>query len=344
MRILIATDAWSPQVNGVVRTLRTTVAELERLGHAVRVVEPGLFPNIACPIYPEIRLAFPWTTRIDALLHRFQPERVHIATEGPIGLQVRRACIRHRLAFSTSYHTKFPEYLRTHLGIPPGLSYRFMRWFHGSSSSVMVATPSLEEDLRRRGFRCRFARWSRGVDMSLFHPRPRTYPPSHRPILMYVGRLSREKNLDDFFRIRTTGTKYLVGDGPLRRMLQRKHGDAVFLGSLIGESLGEAYANADVVVFPSKTDTFGLVILEALASGVPVAAYPVTGPRDILEPPLTGSVAEDLQAAVEKALRHGEPEACIGLARRYSWEETARQFVGNLVPTRQSKDCTLAVM
>ncbi|MBY0524978.1 MAG: glycosyltransferase family 1 protein [Gemmataceae bacterium] len=338
MRLLLATDAWLPQVNGVVRTLSTTVRELQRFGHAVRVVHPALFPNVSSIVYPEIRLALPSMRRVAAIVRGFAPDAIHMATEGPIGNQVRRYCVVHALRFTTSYHTRFPEYLNAYLGLPLSWGHAALRWFHRPAEAVMVSTPTLEQELRTYGFRNRIVRWSRGVDMDLFHPRERAFPEAHRPIAMYVGRLSREKNLDAFFALKGQGTRYVVGDGPLRRELERRHRDVVFLGSLSGEALATAYANADVVVFPSRTDTFGLVILEALASGVPVAAYPVPGPSDILEPPQTGALHEDLSIAVELALRFGDAQACAALARRYDWGRTTRQFAGNLVAVRCTRD------
>jgi glycosyltransferase involved in cell wall biosynthesis len=333
-RILIATDAWRPQVNGVVRTLETTARELAALGHAVEVVHPGRFASLPCPVYPEIRLALPGLSRVGRMISRFGPTSVHVATEGPIGLAVRHLCRRRRLRFTTSYHTRFPEYLHRFLRIPLGLSYDFLRWFHGASAAVMVATPSLEAELRGRGFTGRIARWSRGVDLRLFHPRPKTWPADRRPIALYVGRVSAEKSVEEFLRLPLAGRKYVVGDGPQRAQLQREHPDAVFLGYLSGEALAEAYANADVFVFPSRTDTFGLVLVEALASGVPVAAYPVTGPIDIVTDERVGALDEDLGRAVERALRLGDPAACVALAQGYSWANSTRQFLGNLVEVR----------
>jgi len=336
VRILIATDAWLPQVNGVVRTLGTTVRQLTQLGHAVKVIEPSLFPNIPCVVYPEIYLALPQDRPLQLLIRRFAPDAIHIATEGPIGFQVRRYCQAQQLHFTTSYHTKFPEYLQALLGVPVSISYRFLRGFQASAAAIMVSTPSLEHELRQWGFRNRLVRWSRAVETSVFHRRGHTYPAEQRPILMYVGRVSREKNVEAFLRLATRGTKYVVGDGPARAELQQKYPQAVFLGPLTGEPLAEAYANADVFVFPSRTDTFGLVILEALASGVPVAAYPVPGPIDILQPPCTGALHDDLAVAIERALRDGDPETCVALAEQFSWEKCTRQFLANLVSARGS--------
>lgn len=332
MRILLATDAWLPQINGVVRTLTATASELARLGHDVRVIQPGLFAHYSCTLYPEIHLAFPLRRQIDDVLRDFQPDTIHIATEGPIGFQTRQACVRRRRRFTTSYHTRFPEYLKAYLRLPLLLGHRLVRWFHYRAARVMVATTTLENELRNRGFRNRLVRWSRGVDTKVFRPRPRVFPASHRPIRMYVGRLAREKNIDAFLRLPGPGVKYLVGDGPARAALQREHPQALFLGPLQGEQLAAAYANADVLVFPSRTDTFGLVMLEALACGVPVAAYRVPGPADIVQPPRTGMLHDDLETAVEHALKHGDAAACVQLAEQYSWRRCTEQFVQNLVP------------
>jgi len=330
MRILLATDAWLPQVNGVVRTLETTARELGRLGHEVRVVHPGLFANFPCTVYPEIHLGFPQRQQLDDMLRKFRPDTVHIATEGPVGFQMRGACVRRRRRFTTSYHTKFPEYLKTYLRLPLRLGHRLIRWFHSRAARVMVSTATLENELRARGFRNHIVRWSRGVDTELFRPRPRTFPASHRPIRMYVGRLAPEKNIEAFLRLPGPGVKYVVGDGPARVELQRQYPQAIFLGPLSGERLAEAYSNADVLVFPSRTDTFGLVILEALACGVPVAAYPVPGPADILGSPGTGALHENLETAVERALKTSDPAACVTLAQRYSWRKCTEQFLQNL--------------
>jgi glycosyltransferase involved in cell wall biosynthesis len=331
-RVLIATDAWHPQVNGVVRTLDATARTLRELGHAVEVVEPSAFPRVAVPFYPEIHLGLPSPGRLDGRVRRFKPDHVHVSTEGPIGLLVRRYCRLRGWRFSTSYHTKFPEYLRELAGVPEGVSYRYLRWFHNGSAALLVATPSLEADLTRRGFIAPMRRWSRGVDLALFHPRPRGESPYPRPVLLYVGRVSAEKGVEDFLRLKATGTKLIVGDGPARADLRGRYPDAVFLGYRTGEALAECYAAADLFVFPSKTDTFGVVLIEALASGLPVAAYPATGPVDLITRPELGTLDEDLGKAVEKALQTGDPAACAAEGRQYTWESCTRQFLTNLVP------------
>jgi len=334
MRILIATDAWLPQINGVVRTLSTTVEWLRRLGHDVQVIEPGQFLSFPCAVYPEIHLALPDERPLWKLIRDFDPDAIHIATEGPIGFQVRRLCVNRRLRFTSAFHTKFAEYLHALIKVPVALGYLYLRWFHAASVAMMVATRSMEEELRRHGFLNRIVRWSRAVDTERFYPREKSPSNLARPQMLYVGRVSREKNVEAFLQLRTIGTKCLVGDGPARTELAQKYPDAIFRGPLTGEPLAQAYAAADVFVFPSRTDTFGLVILEALASGVPVAAYPVAGPRDILTSPLVGALHENLEIAVEKAQRHGDPEECVRLASRYRWEECTRQFLANLVSVR----------
>ncbi|MBN9120585.1 MAG: glycosyltransferase family 1 protein [Planctomycetes bacterium] len=340
-RILIATDAWHPQVSGVVRTLDTTARLLREWGHAVEVIEPSGFPSLPVPFYPEIPLCTMRAGRVYERAHAFKPDYVHISTEGPLGFWVRRFCRRMGWRFTTSYHTRFPEYLHRLARVPEGITYRFLKWFHGRSSCMMVATPSLERELIARGFRAPIRRWSRGVDLDTFRPRPKTADEFHpagaalsypRPVLLYVGRVSHEKGIDDFLKLKTGGTKVVVGDGPARAELERRYRDAVFLGYRRGEPLGEVYAAADLFVFPSRTDTFGMVVIEALASGLPVAAYPVTGPMDIVTRPELGALSDDLGAAVGRALEEGEPEACAEEGARYTWENCTRQFLDNMVP------------
>ena len=330
-RILIATDAWHPQVNGVVRTLDTTSKMLREFGHIVVVVEPSAYATVPVPFYPEIAVCFPRPGRIYDRVRRFQPDHIHIATEGPIGLLVRRYCRLRGWRFSTSYHTRFPEYLKRLARVPERLTYGFLKWFHGRSSCMMVATPSLEKELQSRGFGAPIRRWTRGVDLSIFFPRPKPEVPYARPVLLYVGRISHEKNIEAFLRLNTTGTKLLVGDGPARTELERRYPEAVFLGYRSGQALGEVYASADLFVFPSLTDTFGIVVIEALASGLPVAAYPATGPIDTLTRDAYGALDASLQTAVEQALKSGDPVACAAEGRSYTWENCTRQFESNLV-------------
>ncbi len=333
-RILIATDAWHPQVSGVVRTLDTTARTLREWGHAVEVIEPTGFPSFPTPFYPEIPLCVMRPGRVYERIHRFRPDHVHISTEGPLGFWVRRYCRRTGLRFSTSYHTRFPEYLKRLARVPEGLTYKFLKWFHGRSSCMMVATPSLEKELIGRGFAPPIRRWSRGVDLGTFRPRPKVSTDYPRPILLYVGRVSHEKGIDDFLKLKTAGTKLVVGDGPARAELERKYPDAKFLGYRKGEALGEVYASADLFVFPSRTDTFGIVVIEALASGLPVAAYPVTGPMDIVTRDELGALDADLGKAVERALATADPAACAAEGAGYTWANCTQQFLSNLVPAR----------
>ncbi|CAN5520198.1 glycosyltransferase family 1 protein [soil metagenome] len=331
-RILIATDAWHPQVNGVVRTLDTTVTTLRTLGHTVEVIEPSKFVTVAAPFYPEIRGALPNPGRIDRLLRQFQPDHVHIATEGTIGWQVRRACRHRGWAFTTSYHTRFPEYLAELAHVPQKLTYSILRRFHAAASRMMVSTPSLEAELRQRGFTPSISRWSRGVDLKLFYPRTKSQSPHPRPLLLCVGRVSYEKGIEDFLKLSTPGTKVVVGDGPARAELQAKYPDVVFAGFRKGQELAETYADADLFVFPSKTDTFGIVLIEALASGIPVAAYPVTGPIDIVTKESLGCLNANLGVAIDTALKTGDVSQCVAEGRKYTWAACTEQFLGNLVP------------
>jgi glycosyltransferase involved in cell wall biosynthesis len=332
MKILIATDAWLPQVNGVVRTLRSTIAELELAGHTVRVVAPPDFRTLPCPTYPEIRLAVTRPGRIGALIRAFDPDAIHVATEGPIGVCARLYCARQRVPFTTSYTTKFPEYLHARFRLPVSLTYAALRWFHGASSALMVATDSVKRELESHGFR-NVTRWTRGVDVNLFQPRDKNFLDGPRPILMYVGRVAVEKNIRAFLELESPGTKYVVGDGPQLEQLKREYPQVRFAGMQHGENLARYYAAADVLVMPSLTETFGLVILEALASGVPVAAYPAAGPVDVIGDSGAGALDANLGAAVQRALRIPST-VCRQHAMAYSWSETARLFVSNLRPVR----------
>lgn len=341
-RILIATDAWHPQVNGVVRTLDTTTRLLRERGHDVDVIEPSPYAVMPVPFYPEIQVCFPRPGRVYDRIRRFNPDHIHISTEGPLGLLVRRYCRLRGWRFSTSYHTRFPEYLKQLARVPIAWSYRFLKWFHNGSSCMMVATSSLEKELIGRGFTAPIRRWSRGVDLSIFHPRARSASTGwNSPVLLYVGRVSHEKNIEDFLKLKTPGSKLVVGDGPARAELERKYPDAKFLGYRKGEELGEVYAAADLFVFPSRTDTFGIVVIEALASGLPVAAYPATGPIDTITNEKLGALDDDLGKAVERALRTGDPAECEAEGRRYTWSQCTSQFEANLVSAKRvgAVDC-----
>ncbi len=314
----------------MVRTLQTLTAELERLGHGVIHITPDRFASIPCPTYPEIRLAVLPGRKVARMIEEAHPCAIHIATEGPLGLAARNYCARRGIPFTTAYHTRFPEYVKARFGLPRGVSYAFLRWFHRPSSSIMVATASIESELRSRGF-ANMTRWGRGVDLDLFHPRDKSFLDGPRPVLLYVGRVAVEKNIEAFLQLELPGTKYVVGDGPLLSTLKAKYPDVRFAGVKAGEELAAHYAAADVMVFPSLTDTFGLVVLEALASGVPVAAFPVAGPQDILTGSGAGCLDADLAKAVKEALAIS-PGACLRHARRYSWAFSAEQFLCNLAP------------
>jgi glycosyltransferase involved in cell wall biosynthesis len=339
LTIAIVSDAWAPQINGVVRTLGRTVAELRELGHQVHVISPADFRTLPCPSYPEIRLAIAPRRGVARLLDRYHPDAVHIATEGPLGHAARAYCRRRGLAFSTAYHTRFPEYVAERFRIPVNLSYAVLRRFHAPAHTVMVATRSIADDLAQRGFgNIRF--WSRGVDLDLFRPRPQELPVQLRdlpkPIHLYVGRLAVEKNIEAFLSLDLPGTKLIVGDGPQRGYLERRYPGATFVGTKQGEELAQHYAAADVFVFPSLTDTFGLVVLEALASGVPVAAFPVAGPRDVIGESGAGALHNDLATAITRALQI-PPARCRAHAETFSWRAATRQFLQNLalIPLQQ---------
>jgi glycosyltransferase involved in cell wall biosynthesis len=329
MRILIVTDAWFPQTNGVVNTLAQTAAWLGRFGHEVRLITPREFRTVPCPTYPEIRMAVMPYRRLGRNIASFNPQALHIATEGPLGFAARRYCLKHGLRFTTSYHTQFPHYLSSRFPIPMSVSYAVLRRFHGSAERCMVGTERVRTELAARGFR-NLAPWPRGVDTQLFRPREKSFLDLPRPISVYVGRIAVEKNVDAFLRIRWRGTKLVVGDGPERSRLQAQYPDAVFVGFRFGEDLAAHIAAADVLVFPSLTDTFGLVNLEALACGVPVAAFPVTGPIDVLQDGVTGALDTDLARAAERALQL-DPQACRGHALRSGWDGCTREFESNLV-------------
>ena len=327
MRILVATDAWHPQVNGVVRTLTMMAKAAKALGVEVSFLTPKSFRTFALPSYRDLRVALPYQAKIARLIADARPDSIHIATEGPIGLLARRYCCKRRLPFTTSFHTRFPEYVSARLPIPEKWIWTALRAFHGPSQAVMAATPALANELRVRGFR-NVVPWPRGVDVGRFHPREVDLG-LPRPVFLCVGRVAVEKNLEAFLDLDLPGTKLIVGDGPARASLALKYPQAVFLGARQGEALAQAYAGADVFVFPSKTDTFGLVLLEALASGLPVAAFPVTGPRDVIGAAPVGVLNEDLRSACLAALRI-LPQACLEFAAEHTWEASARAFIENI--------------
>lgn len=334
LHIVIVTDAAPPQVNGVVRTLGQTRDELERMGHKVDTITPNDFFTVPLPSYKEIRIALRPYPQIAAFLEREKPDAIHIATEGPLGQAARRYCLANGLPFTTSFHTRFPEYLHARTRFPQSWSYAWVRRFHAPSSAVMVATPTLREELQGRGFG-NLKLWSRGVDTELFRPRAELRDNGHYlglegPVWLYVGRVAVEKNIDAFLETELPGTKMVVGDGPRFEHLKKKFPKVHFTGALFGEDLAKAFAAADCFVFPSKTDTFGLVLVEALASGAPVAAYPVQGPIDIITEEPTGCLDNDLRKACLTALERGERAACRDYALSYSWEACTQQFLSNL--------------
>jgi glycosyltransferase involved in cell wall biosynthesis len=330
MRIALVTDAWFPQTNGVVRTLSTVAGLLRESGHAVEVIAPDRFPNVPCPTYPEIRLASVTWGHIWRAIEDVRPDALHIATEGPLGWAARALAHRRGWSFTTSFHTKFPEYVHARFRVPVGLSYGVLRWFHAPATRVMVATPTVHQELAARGF-TNLAMWSRGVDTTLFRPRPKTALREPRPIFLYVGRVAVEKNIDAFLALDLPGTKVVVGDGPRLAQLKARFPTVRFLGARFGEDLAQIYSAADVFVFPSRTDTFGLVLLEAMASGLPVAAYPVAGPLDVVGGSGAGVLDEDLGKAARGALGIA-PEACRAYAERHSWRACADLFLTNLAP------------
>ncbi len=329
MRIAIVTDAWQPQVNGVVRTLETTRACLERNGHAVLFVTPQAFRTLPCPAYAEIRLAcFPWPG-VRRQLDAFRPEAIHIATEGPLGHAAQRYCQARGLSFTTSYHTRFPEYLRLRLPLPMNWSYAYLRRFHGRARHTLVPTGSQRAELAQRGFR-NLCIWSRGVDSNLFRPDDAVRYAFPAPVQIYMGRVAVEKNIEAFLGLETPGTKIVIGDGPDREKLELRYPQTRFLGVKRGRDLSRHLAGGDVFVFPSRTDTFGLVMLEAMASGLPVAAFPVAGPRDVVAAGVTGILHEDLGLAIQRALRL-DRQCCRAYAEQFSWERCAAQFETCLV-------------
>jgi glycosyltransferase involved in cell wall biosynthesis len=331
-RILIVTDAWQPQVNGVVRTLSTVVEELRLMGHVVEVIGPDRFRTVPCPTYPDISLSVLPRRRLVKLIEAFRPDALHIATEGPLGLAARRWAKRTGFAFTTAFHTRFAEYIKARTGIPVRPIYAWMRRFHGAGHGTMVATQSLRDELSSRGFR-NIRSWSRGVDLELFKPFPREDWDLPRPIFIYIGRVAVEKNIAAFLNLDLPGSKVVVGGGPQLASLRRDYPRVTFTGPRYGEALARAYAGADVFVFPSLTDTFGLVLLESLACGTPVAAFPVTGPKDVLtnSDGKIGSVNADLRVAALDALT-ADRQACRAHAERYSWRACAEIFLSHLVP------------
>lgn len=337
MKILIVTDAWHPQVNGVVRTLGHIAREAPALGGEIAFLTPDQFRTVPMPGYSEIRLALPAPGTVERFIGHAQPDAIHIATEGPLGHAARRYCVGHGVPFTTSFHTRFPDYLAERLPLPPrwtsDLVWTWLRRFHAPGAAVLAATLSLGRELNERGFHD-VRHWPRGVDANLFRPQPDARLALRRPIFLSVGRLAVEKNLDAFLALDLPGTKLVVGDGPARAALARAYPDAVFVGTRQGAALAEIYAASDVFVFPSRTDTFGLVLLEALASGLPVAAFPAAAPRDVIGEAPVGALDEDLRRACLAALECRRDE-CREFALGLSWEASTRKFLAYVTEAAQ---------
>jgi len=328
MRVLVATDAWPPQVNGVVRTLTSLARTARGLGVTIEFLSPDGFTTFPVPTYPGLRLALPGRRRVAQRIGQIKPDAIHIATEGPIGHAVRAYCLRHGRPFTTSYTTRFPEYISARAPIPESWIYAALRRFHGAATVTMVATPSLMSELNGRGF-SNLGMWTRGVDTELFRPDRAIDIGLPRPIFVTLGRVAVEKNIDAFLSLDLPGTKAVIGKGPMERELKERFPHAKFLGQLENGTLAAHLAAADVFVFPSLTDTFGVVQLEALASGLPIAAFPVTGPKDVVADNPIGVLHQDLRVACLEALKISR-EACRAFALRYSWENSARQFIGHV--------------
>jgi glycosyltransferase involved in cell wall biosynthesis len=336
MRIALVSDAWFPQVNGVVRTLSRVREELLETGHEIEVISPDRFRTVPCPTYPEIRLAVLPGRKVGRILSDWRPEAIHIATEGPLGWAARNWCLAKKLPFTTSYHTRFPEYISARAPVPTSWGYAIVRSFHGRSAGIMVATPGLKAELEERGFGT-VKQWSRGVDTELFRPRNDPALDLPKPVYLYVGRVSVEKNIEAFLKLDLpVGSKLVVGDGPQLADLRKRYPDVHFAGVKHGDELARHYASADVFVFPSRTDTFGVVMLEAAAAGLPIAAFPVPGPLDVVDGHGIGVLDDDLAYAIERALAI-PPERCRAHAMKFSWKACAEQFLGNLQPVGETR-------
>ncbi len=322
--LVIVTDAWKPQVNGVVRTLTMVADCMRSRGYGVTIISPADFRSVPCPSYPEIRLAITPRRAVMRMLEKAQPTFIHIATEGPLGILARSCCLARGWPFTTSFHTRFPEYLRERVPVPLRLTYSFLRWFHSAAQFCLVPTRSIQSVLKERGF-TNTTLWTRGVDRELFHPGRAMDIGLPKPVFLCVGRVAPEKNLGAFLELDLPGTKLVVGDGPFLDKLKRLHPEAVFFGIKKGVELAQIYASADVFVFPSRTDTFGLVLLEAIASGLPVAAFPVPGPIDVVSPDQSGALSEDLGEAALAALAMGrvDPASCLA---DFTWGNCADIF------------------
>lgn len=339
MKFVLVTDAWAPQVNGVVRTWQHVTREMTKLGHDPHVIHPGPFKTIGAPRYPEIRLAILPGRRLRKQLNYLNPDAIHIATEGPLGMAARKWCTKNNIPYTTSYHTQFPHYLRQYFGIPKSLSYKFIRYFHGKAKHTLVPTKQVGKELEHNGL-SNIVVWSRGVDTDLFHPRyetPAQLRDLPRPIFVYAGRIAIEKNIEAFLKLDLPGSKLVIGDGPPRAALEKKYPDATFVGYKFGEELAAHYAAGDVFVFPSVTDTFGVVMLEANACGLPIAAFPVTGPIDVVQQGQTGYVYKDLKQAALHALEL-DKDTSIAFASRNNWARCAQTVIDHLALRREAQD------
>lgn len=337
MKILLVTDAWNPQVNGVVRTLEQTTLNLKKMGHDVKVINPSMFKTFPCPTYPEIRLSLFPGAKVSSIIRKFNPDHLHISTEGPLGLAARGYAKRHNITFTSAYHTRFPEYIYARIYLPLKITYAFVRWFHSLSSTVMVPTKTVKKDLLAWNIRNPKI-WSRGVDLNIFKPEKKRTK-NKQPILLNVGRVSIEKNLEDFLMIDLPYEKWVVGSGPELKKLKKKYPKVKFFGEKTKYELPYFYNKADVFVFPSKTDTFGLVLLEAMACGLPVAAYPVTGPIDVIGKSGVGVLNKNLKIACKKALLI-DRKTPYNYAKNFSWENTTSTFESYLADTKQNFDKT----
>lgn len=330
MKIMIVTDAWEPQVNGVVRTLKQTMHELKKLGHVIEMITPLEFKTVPCPTYPDISLSLFPSKKVKQKMAAFNPDAIHIATEGPLGIAARSYALKNKLPFTTAYHTRFPEYVKARTAIPLAVTYKFLRWFHDPSLALMAPTEVVIKDLKHYGF-TNTVLWTRGVDLDIFKMQESRVLESEPPIFLCVGRVAVEKNIEAFLELKLPGSKWVVGDGPALEGLKNKYPHVNYLGVLQQEELAKVYAAADVFVFPSKTDTFGLVLLEAMACGLPVAAYPVTGPIDVLGDSDAGVMRENLQEACLLALRIPK-ESARKHAEKFSWQAASEQFLEHLKP------------
>ena len=332
MKILIVTDAWHPQVNGVVTTLSNVTKELIKAGHQVDIVEPSLFKSIPLVGYSEIKIAIE-TNQLKKYILNETYDCIHISTEGPLGLRARILCRKHKKQFTTAIHTKFPEYLKARINFPIEITYSYLKWFHGGAIKTLVNTTSQKDELIERGFK-NLKTWSRAIDLDIF--KPRTSPVDY-DYLLYVGRVSHEKSIEDFLKIKSHLKKVVIGKGPQLSELERKYPEVLFLGYKYKDDLAQWYSGASCFVFPSKTDTFGIVMIESLACGTPVAAYPVTGPIDLIQNNLNGYVSNDLEYAIQKAVKVNS-NSCISFAKKHSWKKVAIQFMEALSPSRNKKD------